>query len=81
MSTRGAVIASTVTVWCAASAVYAYFRAIHLINSSLTEPGHEKMLSFQMLTFAVSRLPWLVIVLALAVWLETKFLPREHQPK
>ena len=70
---RNTVMLGTVITWAVGSAIYAYLRAMHLIGSEATSPGYEKTLSFQMIAFCVSRLPILVLLLAVALWGEARF--------
>ncbi len=64
----------TVTAWCLLVVLAGYSYARSRIYSPEATPGYETTWSFQLVMFAIFRLPILVIVLAGGLFLETKLL-------
>ena len=61
-----------VLVWLVMTAVSAYSYVVDRINSPEASPGYETDWDFQLLMFAIVRLPLFVSGLALALWLERR---------
>jgi hypothetical protein len=62
----------TVMLWFVVTAVSAYFYVITRINSPDAAPGYETDWDFQLLMFAIVRLPLFVGALVLLLWLERR---------
>jgi len=62
----------TVTLWFVVTALSAYFYVINRINSPDADPGYETDWDFQLLMFAMARLPLFVGGLVLFLWLERR---------
>ena len=54
-------------LWIAFTAVYAFVYVTRTINSPVAAPGYERDWTFQLTMFALGRLPWLLIGVALAL--------------
>ncbi|HQO16465.1 MAG TPA: hypothetical protein PLG02_05845 [Methylotenera sp.] len=75
MSNRKKVIGLTILAWCLITAIYAYL----YVTTVLSYPdlqGYEAEWDWQLMFFAIVRLPWLLLALALIIWGEIKFLKK-----
>jgi hypothetical protein len=66
-------IGFNILIWCLITIVYAYI----YIKAALNYPklqGYEAEWQFQLLIFSISRLPWLLLALALIIFIEIKLL-------
>jgi len=64
---------ATVGLWLAVTGVYAYRYAIRRV--SLPDAvGYERAWDWQLFFFAITRLPLLVLLLAVVLWLEWRWL-------
>lgn len=75
MSNRKKVIGLTILTWCLITAIYAYL----YVTTVLSYPdlqGYEAEWDWQLMFFAIVRLPWLLLALALIIWGEIKFLKK-----
>ena len=75
MSNRKKVIGLTILVWCLITAIYAYL----YVTTVLSYPdlqGYEAEWDWQLMFFAIVRLPWLLLALALIILGEIKFLKK-----
>jgi len=75
MSNRKKVIGLTILAWCLITAIYAYL----YVTTVLSFPGlqgYEAEWDWQLMFFAIVRLPWLLLALALIIFGEIKFLKK-----
>ena len=75
MSARKKVVGLTILVWCLATAIYAYFYVTSILATPNLE-GYEAEWDWQLLFFAMVRLPWLLLFLALLIYFEIKLLKK-----
>jgi hypothetical protein len=73
---KTAIFAASVVVWLIITSVSAYAYALHRVTSPEAAPGYETTWDFQLLMFAISRLPVFVAALIVVLWLERRFLPK-----
>lgn len=69
------VASRTVAVWLGGTGLYAFY----YVQSRLKLPGlvgYEAEWDWQLLFFGLVRLPWLLLVLAVVVWVEYKFIKK-----
>jgi hypothetical protein len=62
-------------VWSLVTAIYAYFYVTSILASPNLE-GYEAEWDWQLLFFAIVRLPWLLLVLALVIYFEIRWLKK-----
>lgn len=75
MATRKKIISFTVLVWCLITLIYAYLYVTTVLSFPDLE-GYEAEWDWQLMFFAIVRLPWMLIALALIIWAEIKLLKK-----
>ena len=75
MTNRKKVIALTILAWCVITVIYAYIYVSTVLNLPNLQ-GYEAEWDWQLMFFAIVRLPWLLLALALIIFGEIKFLKK-----
>ena len=71
---RRNIVISTIVLWAIASGVYAFIYISETIALPDAE-GYEKLWDWQLFFFSLVRLPILLVLLLVVLWLEYRFLP------
>lgn len=71
------IVAMTFVAWLIGTAGYAYYYVHSRLNLSGLE-GYETDWDWQLLFFGLVRLPFLLIGLAVAIWLEFRYFPKDQ---
>lgn len=75
VSNRKKIIGLPIFAWCLITIVYAYLYVTTILSSPNLQ-GYETEWNWQLMFFAIVRLPWLLLGLAVIVDLELKFLKK-----
>ena len=71
----------TIVVWFLVTIVLAYFYVTSRVSSPDAIPGYETQWRFQLVSFAVFRLPLLVALLIAVLWAERRLLRQQPSPR
>ena len=74
---RKQIMIATLIIWLVITIIYGYLRVLRGI--SLPGYGYEVEWQFQLLVFMIVRLPILLVILAIILVLEYRFLPGEKK--
>lgn len=64
---RGITHAAILALWAMVTGVYAFLYSFYRVHSPLADPGYETTYRFQLLVFALTRLPILIAALGAAL--------------
>ena len=79
MTNRNKIICKTVLIWALVTIAYAYLYVKNVLSLTGLQ-GYEAEWDWQLLFFAIVRLPWLVLVLAVILGLEITFIKNKPNP-